>query len=449
MPILALASLLVPLALGGPQQSGFQGSPLFSSFERDRILAYWREPDRYTCAVPEKADRQGLWQVRLTVSGSLWLLNYNRARGVKAPPTQIPGAQNEEQKAWEQWIDAKVAYDRYRAALVADAANERVLGRPVRPDDKTVPTDPQPWPGPAPASLVALAGNPPSFAETVVPMEHRVKFDDGTEIRYEDNVKMRARYAYYRFEKGAMSPGTPVKAVSPSTLDRLFKKAGTTESEARILRAVSLLEGGFDSVNTYDTGFVSVGFIQFASLKDGANSLGRMMLDYKQNDPSGFEADFRIYGLDVSPSGTLTALDLETGVEVAGADATMRIIQDKRCLAVFQRAGQRSDGFNAAQIRAAKRLFWPAEDSVTVNVGGRSLNGKVGDIVKSEAGLATLLDRKVNTGKLDPLATVVQAVADRRQVRFFLDLAKYEREIVDALRYRKDYLADTGLAQPK
>lgn len=416
---------------------------MFTSAERDRVLAAWRTPGRYTVQVPKGHLQEGLWQPRLTVEGSTWFLNYNRARGLRTPPTQIPGPQNEEERIWEEWLEKKVAYDQARAALRAQLLNASVLGS--RADNLPEPV----WPGPPPPGLIALAGNPPDFAEAVVPLQHTVRFEDGLEVSYQDNVRMRPRYAYYRFAQGAMSAGTPVRSLPSSTLDRLFQLAGASPFEAKVMRAVSNLEGGFDSINTYDTGFVSVGFIQFATLKDGANSLGAMLLDHKQASPAAFDADFRSFGIDVSPLGVLVVLDLETGVELTGADAVQQVIRDKRLIAVFQRAGLKSELYNAAQIRTAKRLFYPGDDPVSVTIAGRTLAGKIKDIVKSEAGMATLMDRKVNTGRLDPLPQVLAEIAEQRKISFFLDLAKYEREIIEKMRYRKDYLADPQLSKPK
>jgi len=416
---------------------------MFTSAERDRALAAWRTPGRYAVEVPKSHPQEGLWQPRLTVAGSTWFLNYNRARGLRTPPTQIPGPQNEEERIWEEWLEKKVAYDQARAALRAQALNQSVLRGPAAESLEPV------WPGPPPPGLIALAGNPPDFAEAVVPLQHTVRFEDGLEVTYQDNVRMRPRYAYYRFAHGAMSAGTPVRSLPASTLDRLFQLAGASPFEAKVMRAVSNLEGGFDSINTYDTGFVSVGFIQFATLRDGANSLGAMLLDHKQTSPTAFEADFRSFGVDVSPLGVLAVLDLETGVELTGADAVQQVIRDKRLIAVFQRAGLKSELYNAAQIRAAKRLFYPGDDPASVTIAGRTLTGKIKDIVKSEAGMATLMDRKVNTGRLDPLPQVLAEVAEQRKISFFLDLAKHEREIVEKMRYRKDYLADPQLSKPK
>jgi hypothetical protein len=81
-------------------------------------------------------------------------------------------------------------------------------------------------------------------------------------------------------------------------------------------------------------------------------------------------------------------------------------------------------------------------------VDGAVLAGKVSDIVKSEAGLATLFDRKVNTGNINLFSTVVAQVAGEVHPAALADLAKYEFEIVDRMRYRRDYLSDASLSQP-
>jgi len=100
-----------------------------------------------------------------------------------------------------------------------------------------------------------------------------------------------------------------MRSISPDRIDHLFRLAGVEPKVANVMKAVSALEGGFESINTYDTGFVSVGFIQFASLKAGAGSLGVMMLRYKTADSSDFDRDFRQFGVDVTSSGQLAVLD--------------------------------------------------------------------------------------------------------------------------------------------
>lgn len=456
--------MLVQVLALGAILAAVQQPLMFDDNDKRAVVSYWSESSRYHVAPPADFKKKGLWQVRLTVAGSTWLWNFNKARGVSMKPTQDSTGDAERDKVWDAWIDAKVNYDRWVAWQVAQNANMMVTGSVL--DIKDAPQEVR-FPGPMPfemaefcrkpyttqtglnTTLNAPPGDPPAFAEAVVPMEHKVKFDDGTELTYQDNCRMRIKYPYYRFDQGVLSAGTPVKSIPDKELDALLKKAGVSAGESRVMKAVSVLEGGFDSVNTYDTGYVSVGFIQFATLKDGAGSLGRMLLDYKTTDPENFQKDFRRFGIDVSPIGVLTCLDWQTGLEVNGPDANKRIIEDKRLIAVFQRAGKVSDAYNAAQIRAAKNQFYPADDNISISIAGVTVTGKVKDFIKTEAGMATLMDRKVNTGKLDPLGTVLQKLLLKYSVSSFQELAKYERQIVTELKYRKDYLKDTSLSQPK
>lgn len=411
---------------------------MFTPAEREEIEKYWAEAERYRVGLPANVERDGLWQVRLTPAGSLWLWSYDRARGLgKTPPNQPAPILNDEQRAWDAWIDARVAWDRARAEEDAAARMGRVIAVSA------------PDPGPIPEALQLLVGDPPPFAEAVSPRRHTILFHDGHRVVFEDNARMRPRYAYYRFREGVMHGGTPVGRLPEPELRRLMSKAGIDDRELRIMRAVSLLEGGFESVNTYDTGFVSIGFLQFASLRDGAGSLGQVMLRMKRQNPTEFRRDFRRFGLDVTDQGRLVAFDLSAGVERVGPEANQRIIRDRRFAAVFHRAGTRSEAFRLAQLREAMASYYPADDRVQLVVGDRSLTVRVGDVVRSEAGLATLMDRKVNTGKLDPLPSLLQDLVIEQGPEVLDQPALIERNLVEALVFRKNYLADNSLSQPR
>ncbi len=457
---------------------------LFSDRERDEVLRFWSQPGRYDVGLPKEAATSGPFQVRLTVAGSSWLWNYAKTRGIpkgqsisdfglrisqssgkraqatekgltpQTPPSvtnQTEGGASGTQSAirnpqseipiWENWIDAKVAYDRWLAAKACASLNAAVLGKPF-----PVP-DLEPEPGPIPESLLALAGNPPAFAEPATPAEHRVRFDD-REIVYVDNRPMRPRYAYYRFPQGVQQFGKRVRDLTAKDLKQLFEEAGVTESERKVMAAVSMLEGGFESVNTYDSGFVSVGLIQFACLNDGAGSLGQLLRRHKADNPRNFQADFRRFGIDVTPEGTLVALDLTTGAELTGVESARKIIDDKRLIAVFQRAGEASRWFRIAQIRVARDLYYPGSDSVAVQVGEKVLKGRISEFAKSEAALAVLMDRKVNTGKLEGLEDVLAYCAEACGAKSLKDLAPYERDIAAFMKFRAEYLADPSLSQP-
>lgn len=407
----------------------------FTREEVERIRAYWHSDGRYESA---PASQKGEWQVRLTPEGSKWLWDYGRARGVVKGPTPANLAPaNIDPKTWESWIDAKVSHDRWLASK--DAADRNKFNF-----ETSEPTDP----GAPPDSLVDFMSNAPSFAEAVRPLRHSIKFEDGAVVRLVDNPSMRARYPYYRNRDGVMAVGTAIKNIPSAELQRLFEKADISDSARKVMKAVSILEGGFDALNTYDTGFVSAGFIQFASLRDGAGSLGAVLQSEKARAPGEFQRDFRAFGVDVTADNHLVVLDIESGDEKIGSDAAALIIKDKRLAAVFVRAGRVSDAFRVAQLEVAEKLYYPALDKVTITLGGESISCRVSDIVTSEAGIATLMDRKVNTGKIEPLEAILNQIAAETGASKMSDLAAYERDLIAALKYRSDYLTDSTLTQP-
>ncbi|MDX1934584.1 MAG: hypothetical protein SFU56_18450 [Capsulimonadales bacterium] len=480
-----LAALLaiVPLSGSGtacaqtPPSTGTTGAtapppvplpPLFSETERTAIVAYWNAPGRYILSAPPDAATDGPYRVRLTADGSQWFRTYQItvAGKAKLPPTMDARPTTGPFVEWETWVAARLAYDRAVAQRAADAMNRAFAvvkptptprpllasraGKRPAPDQPTAGTnDLPPAPGPIPAGLLTVCGNPPPFASVVTPLQYQVRFDDPEEVfTYIDNVKLRERYAYYRFPRGIASYGTRLKDMTPSERDELFRAAGFTPSEQRIFAAVSKLEGGFETVQTYDTGFVSVGFIQFVTLAEGKHDLSEVLLLFKANRPREYQEDFRRFGIDVQPDRTLTVVDPATGAELTGNAAVLKIIDDKRLTAVFQRAGRRP-GFRIAQIKVAKAYYWPTNDPLTATLAdGTILAGKVGDCIKSEAGLACLLDRKINTGNIRLLNDVAQRVAVARGCKTIADLAAFEQEIIAAMKYRDNFLADNGLGQP-
>ena len=168
----------------------------------------------------------------------------------------------------------------------------------------------------------------------------------------------------------------------------------------------------------------------------------------KADAKDDFEANFRRFGLDVAPNGEMVALDLDTGVEKVGSLAALQIIQDRRLIAVFQRAGQVSEAFRVAQVRIAFDNYWPMKEKVTVKYGDQTITGIVSDLIKSEAGIATLFDRKVNRGKIWPLEDVLNELAPQVKPTTLADFAKFEKLIVQKMKYRRDYLLDKNLSQP-
>lgn len=418
--------------------------PMFRPDERDRVLEYWRAPGRLTIADPDRAATVGPWVGRLTPEGSQWLWKCQSVRGAQPTPATASADPNlRANPNWDDWIQARYDYDAWVADESARLLNQDAVG--------VVPPaagPPPPLPGPIPQGLRDLVGDPPPLCMPVRPQRHVVTFHD-MEISYEDHVPVRPKYAYFRWTEGVMSGGRPLRSWDARELGQLFDQAGLGEVERRVFLAVSGLEGGFDSVNTYDTGWVSVGFIQFAALQGGSGSLGAVLAEWKDQSPSTFEQEFRRFGLDVTPNGALVALDLDTGQELVGQSAARQIIRDKRLIAVFQRAGRVCQEFRVAQLRVAHRMYYPGILPLIIRFPNYSARVTVGDVIKSEAGLATLMDRKVHTGSLDALEVRVQQLIRQWGLVEVNEVADLEWEIVAALLHRRDFLSDASLSRPR
>lgn len=420
---------------------GARPAPLFSNDERTKLVAFWNAPGRYAHGMP--VDPANPWQVRLTPEGSAWFLAYQKAlRGAENTPPNLDAAATPATADWEDWVKTKLVHDRWVASQTADAANaarENHTGSAAQ--------YPPSAPGPMPAGLVEAAGNAPVFSDACTPVTYKVTFADGEAFDYKDHVSFRERFAYYRFPQGTVAYGSALGEMSDADLTPLFA-TGMTPSEARIARAVSKLEGGFETVNTYDTGFVSIGFIQFITSSDGKGSLAQVLAYQKKYTIVDFIIEYHRYGIDVNGDGEIVVLDPSTGGEISGAAAVTKIIEDKRLTAVFQRNGRHSKAFRTAQIAIAKRIYWPSDIPLTVTVNGTEITGVVSDVVKSEAGLATLFDRKVNRGNILPFPDAVTQAMTLHKLKTLAGAAAYERDIIAQIKYRTDFLQDSTLSQP-
>lgn len=408
----------------------------FSREEADRIRDYWREPGRYRTTTPADADRNGRFQVRLTPEGSKWIWDIRAKLKIPKGTAKLPNA------AWQKWIDQRVAKDRAEAAALARMKNHQTTGKLI-PVVGVIPECP-----PQPQDLMDLVGEAPPLAECAEPIAHELIYPDGTRLVLVDNVPMAPQYAFYRFREGIRDFGQKMKDMPRESVDKILQEAGVSDRHRRVFQAVSLLEGGFDSINTYDTGFVSAGFIQFACLTEGGHSLGQVLLDQKRTAPETFERDFRRIGLDVDDRGLLVALKIGTGDVTKGNEAALRIIEDKRLAGAFVVAGKNSPAYRTSQLRVATRMYFPENDSLAVFVNGLLVQGKVSDVIKSEAGLATLMDLKVHTGNLGNLGGLITEVMLREGLKTIAEASPWEADIIKGMKHRGQFLTDKSLSQP-
>ena len=176
-----------------------------------------------------------------------------------------------------------------------------------------------------------------------------------------NNLKPQTKYPLSK--EGIFYAGTPVRA--QKDIAQVFRPAGVVDPLAQnVLIKVSGQECGFDAVNTWDTGYFSVGFIQFTT---GDNPTGRSLVSVMQRMKSAdrrsakeFDYYFTRRGIDVR-QGQLVVKNPATNKMLTGAAAVTAIIDDKRLIAVFQNAGARSKAFQVAQVREAYQAYYMAD----------------------------------------------------------------------------------------
>jgi hypothetical protein len=274
-------------------------------------------------------------------------------------------------------------------------------------------------------------------------------------ITYTDHVMDPSRLGsiYYRQTNGVRVGGRKLNTLP--NLDQLLKGAGITNTtEIKATKAVSAQEAGFEGVNTYDAGYISVGMIQFISGKDGKGSLAGVLERLKANSPGDFTNYFQKFGIDVvqDPKDhkyVIQAADPATGEILTGEKAVQAIIDDKRLTEVFHNAGLHSQAFQEAQLQIAHDSYYTPDKHFSVTVDGTTISGKMGDVLRSEAGLTAMLDRNVQHGS--SIGVFDKAVADvmkQYHVKTLDDLAKYEKLIIPHIQNRIDVLNDTSLEQP-
>lgn len=404
-------------------------------------VRYWSEGDRYRIAPAVQFQGQP-YQPRMTAAGSAWLHRFEQARGRTKTPARVVALAG--RADLDQWVKTRYEAEWELMAQEAELRNSGV------PSFAAKPTLANP-----PADLIAVVGELPKLVDLRTPLDYEIRFHDAT-YRYTDNVAVPHRYAYYRFEEGVRTGGTAVRRLDPAALRATLNAAGISDSDWRVFSSVSSLEGGFDSVNTYDTGFVSVGFIQFAAHAHGRGAISRMLARFAADSPDAYREDFVRFGVGVQTIrderdrevSELMATDLRTGAVLTGEAAVRQIIQDKRLLAVFQRAGERSELYRIAQLRTAYTDYFPLHDTVQVRQGEEVQAWRVADIIRSEAGRATLMDRKVHTGNFGGIEAMIQQLVATVGADDPSDLWIFERALIDAIRHRRNYLAEASLSQP-
>ncbi|MCC2670291.1 MAG: LysM peptidoglycan-binding protein [Armatimonadetes bacterium] len=236
---------------------------------------------------------------------------------------------------------------------------------------------------------------------------HRFTFPDGEVVEFGDRSKRPRDQA--RRERVVQFIGTESASAEPAaTFTAAGQASGLSPTSIEALRFISRHEGGFDAINTWDRARFSWGFIQFA----GGRGFRPALAHFKSRSPETFRKLLAGYGVDVLPGATRPEpayLDPETGQLLRGDAAEQAFGDDPLVIALFIRAGRRSE-VKQRQVEAAIRDYaLPALTDGLQNI-------RLSDALRSPQGLAMLIDRKVHEGNTGRLGWALQHAAIIRGV---------------------------------
>lgn len=193
-----------------------------------------------------------------------------------------------------------------------------------------------------------------------------------------------------------------IGSASPSALPlSAYTTVGLTAPRAAALKLVSTFEGNFDAVNTYDRAIVSAGFIQFA----GGRGLPPYIALLKARQAAKFRDLLQKYGIDVEfmvTAGAVTGARLvvfdPAGTRVSrGTAAETAIRDDKRLTTALILSGRDRD-VQLVQLEAAVRGYVDPALAATIAPSTRGGSVRLGEILRSQKGLAALFDRAIQEG---------------------------------------------------
>ena len=201
-----------------------------------------------------------------------------------------------------------------------------------------------------------------------------------------------------RSESGVAFTGTAAPSAVPVTA---YRDIGLTAPQAAALRLVSTFEGNFDAINTYNRAVVSAGFIQFA----GGRGLPPYIALLKARQAAKFRDLLQKFGIDVEysvASGDISGARIvvvdAAGARVLRADAAEAAIRDdKRLTAALILSGRDRD-VQLVQIEAAARGYVRPSLATTVAPSSRGGSVRLGDVMRSQKGMAALFDRAIQEG---------------------------------------------------
>ena len=348
----------------------------------------------------------------------------------------------------------KTTLRRSRGALAALKARKHPDAAKVRESEHavtaleqqlaTIPTRRQQATDQVKAHIAATSFAPEDVHRTVYSIEV-----EGETVRLYDRVDAYAT----KFEDGLVEANRDVQA----KLDDVLAGTGLSESNKRILRAISDNESGgapWSSVNTYDRAVLTWGLVQWTG---GSHSdLTAALTTIKTVAPDAFAERFGKYGIDVVDDQlVITGAD---GSTTTGDAAALGIMHSPTLSAVMSRAGldariQQAEVAAAAEQQIVNPLRMsfdvegpPGQGDKDKHAKGEGAPGKkpkkgekVGlrfsDVLTSEFVAGLFADRVVNAGRgstQNAVANAVRAYVTRTGVSP-RDIATWARDVEPTL----------------
>jgi len=174
----------------------------------------------------------------------------------------------------------------------------------------------------------------------------------------------------------------------------VLSDAGLHPEHARALSRVSRMEGYFDSINAFDRGIFSFGFVQFAGSAEHGGALNRLMGRVKSRQPLLFEKIFQSAGLDYEGGVALVADEEGTWLAV---DACWQYIRATPPLyGPFIQAG-REPLLALEQIGLAAALFVQPTLEAPLEIPGMP-TARFQDLLVTEGSLALAIALSISQG---------------------------------------------------
>lgn len=210
------------------------------------------------------------------------------------------------------------------------------------------------------------------------------------------NMRDNLSYSPYMvYPQGIMYAGQSQIELDVATI----QSVGLSPQQAKALQYVSVHEGKFDAINSYDKAIFSYGFIQFTGASAVGGSLNRVMASMKAYAPAAFQRVFQRVGIDSESQSSTTVLT-ESGAKLRGDEAWLYIQRNVRLYGAFVQAGF-EPSLVREQLRMANSLYIQTALNFKLDVilgGLRVAIPRLSDVLSSEAALTAVFALAVNQG---------------------------------------------------